>query len=332
MTSSRDVPPEASVSHPPPTTSLPQGVVNVTSSRDAPPEVSTAHPPSITSLPQEVFNMIIAHLTLDKRALLACCLTCYSCYIAAVPHLHHTLITRHLERGQEKFWWPHSFYEMHKLGLFPLVKRFQVHGSFTCWMPEIPTFSPELFDHHILHQFSSLTNVRELGIDDLDIPSFMPKFQQYFNHFLPTVRSLALRRPRGSKRQIIFFIGLFQHLEDLRLPYRPVWARKEPPDDLTLVPFYSPPLRGKLTMWGSTWVGMLEQMVGLFRIQFRHMDIMDSNRVQFLLNACGETLETLQFYPGQHQGEQVSLKGVQIITKFPSQTLRPITQHITSGT
>jgi hypothetical protein len=66
-----------------------------------------------------------------------------------------------------------------------------------------------MFDGHILRQFSSLTNVQELILNDLDIPGFMPQIQRYFNHFLPTVRSLALLEPKGPRRQIIFFIGLF---------------------------------------------------------------------------------------------------------------------------
>ena len=37
--------------------------------------------------------MIVFYLAYDTRSLLACSMTCYSGYIVAVPHLHHTLTT-----------------------------------------------------------------------------------------------------------------------------------------------------------------------------------------------------------------------------------------------
>ena len=93
--------------------------------------------------------MIIGYLTHDTDSFLACFLTCCSWYIVAVPHLH-TLITP-ATREKVKNWWPDCFRDMHKLGLFPLVKRLQVqtpcgygYGS--------TSFSPELLDPDILHQ------------------------------------------------------------------------------------------------------------------------------------------------------------------------------------
>ena len=198
--------------------------------------------------------MIIAHLACHTVSLLACCLTCCSWYIAASPHLHHTLVTP--SYSNDNLWWPDSIRDMHKLGLFPLVKRFKFRGS-------LP-FSPALFDLRILCQFSSLTNVQELRIANLDIPGFMPEIQWYFNHFLPTVRSLGLERPMGSHRQIIFFIGLFPHLEDLELRYEFSEFQREPLDDPTLVPSFTPPLRGRLRMKYFKLVGILEDMIGLF--------------------------------------------------------------------
>ena len=209
-------------------------------------------------LPQEIVEMIINQLFYDPFSLRTCCLTCYSWYIAAVRHLHSALVTpTYRKHGDKKLWWPNSFRSMHKLGLLPLVKKFRIRGTHENPDSYGPTtFSPELFDRRILRQFSSLTNVRELGIDFLDISSFMPMIQRYFGHFLPTLRSLALRKPKGSCRQIIFFIGLFQHLEDIRLRYDSVVFEEEPADDPTLVPLFVPPLRGRLTMSRFTRVAI----------------------------------------------------------------------------
>ena len=183
---------------------------------------------------------------------------------------------------------------MHELGLFPLVKKFQFQGCGV--LPDVRSFSPELFDPNVLRQFSALTNVRELRIDLLDIPSFMPQIQQYFGHFLPTVRCLVLYRPKGSRRQIIFFIGLFRDLEDLHLLYNHLshWE-EESADDPTLVPPFIPPLRGRFT---ATWfreAKLLEDMINLFGgIRFRHMNLFRVNGAQLLLDACADTLEVLE--------------------------------------
>jgi hypothetical protein len=219
-------------------------------SGDTPHETSTTRPSPITRLPPELVEMVIAHLFYDTRSLLTCCLTCYSWYLAAVPHLHHTLITPPYFVGLTgQPWWPDSFRTMHKLGLLPLVRKLQIQG----WkkVPNFvkpPSFSPKLFDPHILHQFSALNNVRELGIDNLDIPSFMPNIRHHFGHFLPTVRSLALREP--LKVHAVRSSSLSDHSNTWKISHSYTmhsYSKKEPLGDLTLVPPFTPPLRGRLT-------------------------------------------------------------------------------------
>ena len=272
-------------------------------SRGVSPENSLSHPSPAASLPQEIVEMVVAYLAYDTRSLWACRQTCCSWHIATAPHLHNTLFTPIIQGGAP--WWPDSFQKMHKLGLFPLVKRFQVGSASAC------DFSLDLFDRQILHQFSSLTNVRELGIENLDIPSFMPRIRRYFKHFLPTVRSLALTDPIGSRRQITFFIGLFQHLEDLKLLSDSYFIFGEIPGDLSLVPPFTPPLRGWLTIWCRGWVGILEDIAGLFGgLRFRHMDLRGVTRgMQSLLIACAETLETLRFDLFDPRGQVFLWKG-----------------------
>ena len=256
--------------------------------------------------------MIIAHLIYDRRSLLACSLTCYSWYIAVVPHLHHTLITPTYDASmREKFKWPKPLRNMHRLGLLPLVKNFQIHRR----KPRLfGGFSPRQLNRCILGHFLALTNVQELGIDYLDIPSFMPRIRQYFGCFCPTLRSLALREPKGSRRQIIYFIGLFQHLEDLKLLYDVTGVWEEPADDATLVPPSVPPLRGRLTMSYFRRVGLLEDMIDLFEgIRFRYMDLFMVEGIRLLLGACAETLETLRLYPTDPRGEELSLNSVGMV-------------------
>ena len=202
---------------------------------------------------------------------------------------------------------------MHRLGLLPLVKKFHVCKRS---LYRIDIFSPKRLDYSTLRYFLALTNVQELGIDHLDIPSFMPKIQKYFGHFLPTVRSLSLRAPNGSARQIVYFIGLFERLQDLKLLHDDTFPPMEYPelaDDQTLIPSFAPPLRGRLTMTSFTRVGILKDMIALFGgIRFRHMDLFDVDGAWLLLGACAQTLETLRLYPSDPCKEP-SLNGVRVL-------------------
>ena len=158
-------------------------------------------PSSATRLPQEIVEMIIGYIIYDEPSLLACSLTCYSWYIASIPHLHHTLVTSFYWRVHEpKHTWFKSLRNMDKFSLLPLVKKFQVREGahlYHCASPRIR------FNCRTLCHFWTLANVRELGIECLDIPSIMPKIRQYFKHFLPSVRSLSLRSPKGSNRHTV---------------------------------------------------------------------------------------------------------------------------------
>ena len=124
----------------------------------------------------------------------------------------------------------------------------------------------------------------------------MPRPQQFFCHFLPTLQSLALIYPEGSHWQVIYFIGLFQHLEDLELHFGWRHHQGEPVDDWAPIPDFVPPLQGRLAMSYSRRE-LLEDMIGLFGgIRFRSMDLFCVSRMEFLLGACVGTLETLRLY------------------------------------
>ena len=253
-----------------------------------------------TGLPMEVIEMIVAYLIYEKPSLIACSLTCRSWYIAVVPHLHHTFIAPigHLFQRQE-YMWPRPLLCKHKLGLLPLVKIFWICSSHSYH----PEFSPKLLDCDTLSPFFSLTNVRQLWIDHLDIPSFVPKIQRYFIYFVPTLRRLVLKEPKGSDRQIVYFIGLFQHLEDLELIHDGTRVQEEPADDLTLIPPFIPPLRGCLMVTSFTRVGFFKDMIDLFGgIRFRYMGLLGVNEMRLLLDACGKSLEVVALCPNDLHG------------------------------
>ena len=267
----------------------------------ASPEASITRSSPATRLPSELVEIIIAYLFYDMCSLRACTMSCYSWYIAAVPHLHRTLTIETYSRVRDSRW-PNPLRRMHTLGLLPLVKRLWVYG---CNNDNVG-LSPMLFNHRTLRQVSALTNVRQLEVEYLDIPNFMPRIQRYFKHFLPTLRSLGLREPRGSDRQIVYFVGLFQHLEDLGLIYSGVNFREQPAADLTPAPRFVPPLTGQLKMRFTT-AGLLKDVIELFGgIRFWHVRLFHVDGMRLLLDAGAVTLKNLTLDPNDPHGEKIS--------------------------
>jgi len=132
----------------------------------------------------------------------------------------------------------------------------------------------------------------------------MPGIRWYFGHLPPTVRSLTLREPRGSRREIIYFIGLFQHLQGLRLSYDKPKLEEESADDPTLTPLFIPPLRGWLELFCFTRVDLLKDMIDLFGgIRFRYMYLYNVDGMRLLLDACAKTLETFELNPADPRSE-----------------------------
>ena len=156
----------------------------------------------------------------------------------------------------------------------------------------------------------------ELEIEDLNIPNFILSIQRYFKNILLTLRSLTLRVPRGSPRQILFFVGQFQQLEDLTLFF---WYERYLPEetakDLTLVPPFAPPLRGLLPLRGINGVSFTKTVIDLLEgIRSHHMDLYCVDEMPLLLNACAERLETLQLYLDDHRSQQPCLPGAEALT------------------
>ena len=231
-------------------------------------------------------------------------MTCYSWYIAAVPHLHHSLTTDNnpLPWVGERYLWPGPLQNSYELGLLPLVKRFRIR------LDDYP-YNKFTLDDHTLRYFSALTNLQELGIDHLRIPDFMPDIQRCFGHLAPTLRFLALKEPEGSCRQILYFIGLFPNLQDLKLFYQSPIEEREGTADVELVPLSTPPLCGRLTLTHFTRARLVELMIALFGgLHFRHMDLFRVKCVRLLLGACAETLETLRLYSTDFSGEESLLE------------------------
>jgi len=242
---------------------------------------------STCRVPYEVVEMIIAHLTHDVDVLKACSLTCRSWNIVAIPHIQHTLILgRGATLGGLK-----PLPRLHMLGFIPLVKEVQVQqgGDVGTW------FVPRAFGHNGLRYFSAFANVHTLKMQNFAIYPFIPGIEHYFAHF-SALRSVTLCDPCGTPRQLAHFLSLFPNLDDVEISLirAPVVHTTAPGAEF--IPVSVPKLQGRLTLYNfglvEVWTHMITSCSGL---RFRHMDLRESTScVSTLLEACADTLETLQ--------------------------------------
>jgi hypothetical protein len=187
---------------------------------------------------------------------------------------------------------------MYELDLLPLVKRLRIR----MWRRKA-WFTPDRLNDTNMRYFSALENLQELGMDDLVLRDFMPDLHKCFGHLSQTLRFLALRQPIGSSRQIVYFIGLFPNLQDLKLHYPVLREEGENTTDTTPDPLSSPPLRGRLTLTLFTREQIVKDMITLFDgLRFRQMDLFGVKCLPLLLELCAETLETLRLYPTDPYG------------------------------
>jgi len=178
--------------------------------------------------------------------------------------------------------------------LLPFVKRLRIIQASG---PLGPRRLLKMFNTKALAHFSALSNVRELGIDDLDLDTFTPQALLCLNHFASSLRSLALRTPRGSHQQLLHFLGLFPNIDDLKLIY--YYVSESSPSDPALVPQSAPSLRGRLRLIsfdGEVFLRALSELSGGLR--FRYVELLYAKGARFLLNTCANTLEALRIYTG----------------------------------
>ena len=251
-------------------------------------------PPQARGFPPEIVEMIVAHLKYDVPTLKACAATCFSWYCIAIPHIHRTLILREWTSNRFGNQLPNPLQSLFKFGLLPLVGRLQFKGTFAPgrWIV------PAVFDSKNMRYFRAMVNLQELKIGDLDFSRFPTGFGKYLGHFAPTLRSVSLSWPNGTRRQLLDFFRLFPNLDDIEiLCYDPRRGTYEALDH-QLVPI-SGGLRGKLTLNVFNEVGLLEDIFAVFGgMRFTSMDLRGTRRVmRFVLDACADTLETLRIYP-----------------------------------
>ena len=124
----------------------------------------------------------------------------------------------------------------------------------------------------------------------------MPNIQRYFGHLAPTLQSLALREPKGSCRQILYFVGLFPKLRDFELLDYDEASEDNVAD--TFTPLTQPPLDGWLVLGDYKGEKLVGEMATLFhdgpKLRFRCVNLKNVQYTRGVLNRCVDSLETLQ--------------------------------------
>ena len=234
--------------------------------------------------------MIIVHHTYDASTLKACAATCSSWYSVAAPYLHHTLTLR-VQSTDISHKHLNPLASLNKLGLLPFVKQVQFEEAFS-----FPWVVPSVFNSQTMPHFGALVNLQDLTIADLHFSKFPMGPGEYFGHFAPTLRSVALSGPKGSRRQLLDFFRLFPRLDDIKISY--YHARPEVHEALNpqLIPIRGG-LRGRLVLNRFGEEGLLMDMIAAFGgMRFTSMDLRNVRGTRLLLEACADTLVTLHVY------------------------------------
>lgn len=242
--------------------------------------------------PPEITEMIIAHLTYDIPTLKACAATCSSWYNVATPHLHHSLTLRQWSTDTSRRHL-NPLASLDKLGLLPFIKRVQFEKS-----PYVPWVVPAIFNSRNIQYFRALVNLQDLAIADLDFSKFPAGLGGYFGHFSPTLRSVGLTCPKGARRQLLDLFRLFPKLDDIKISYYRGMREAHKALDPQLIPI-SGGLRGRLSLKGFDEEGLLKDIIVAFGgMRFTSMDLYNVRGVSLLLEACGDTLERVNIFPG----------------------------------
>ena len=258
---------------------------------------------SLHTLPPELVYMIISHIY-DRETLRLFSVASHLSRKFALPNIYHTLTIRNTACEDPKKW-PKPLLKLHELSCLEGVSRFnQVKRLGIVTWSSFDPFTVEHFDDvGVFSHFSALKNLQELRIESLVLSSFMPNIKQYFGHFAPTLQSLALSEPVASCREILHFVGLFQKLRDLKLVrFDATWG--DVPEVATPAPppFPKPPLDGWLTLGHCEREEFVGGMIALYgKLRFRCVNLFGVRYMRRVLDACVDTLETLQLHPQSDQ-------------------------------
>ena len=121
----------------------------------------------------------------------------------------------------------------------------------------------------------ALVNLQDLTIADLDFSKFPVGAWKYIGHLLPTLQSVELSRPNGTRRQLLDFLRLFPKLDDIKISYYRAMPEACEPLDTQLIPIRGG-LRGRLILRWFDEQGLSKDTVTVFGgMWFTSMNLRD---------------------------------------------------------
>ena len=254
------------------------------------------------NLPQELVDEILTYLEDDVPSLVSCSESCKALFCSTRPLIHRTfyLSTRYTTNRYRS-----GSLDRAKFDTLRLAGRAQIFQYTTQLFIRLGNeFVPKNLRPH-LRYFRAMRGITSLTIHRLDVANFLPAFDKWFGHIVPTLRSLTLINARASTEDVFHLVFRFPLLQDLHLteflqPYcRP--PRPYVPPELTI----SPPLNGSLRLWGTypsnTFIRSITNTPD--GIHFRSVEVRDASAISFhlfqaLIDACSKTVETITFSTG----------------------------------
>lgn len=239
-------------------------------------------------LPQEIVDCILDYVSEDRPTLLACTHLSHTWCIGARLHLFRTFTVSD-SSGFE------AINEIQDMKTIYLVRKLVIAQRMS---------QSDLIIPKITTRLNTFTHLQDLDIRYLNVGELLAWLPQHCGVLKSTLRTLTLRYPRGSTKQILCFVSLFSSLENLAVDN----IEQESASD-AVVPFpeSSPPLTGRLTL-----TGILDQefMSGLASLQkglkFRTLDLQFCGEAQEVIDGCAGTLRRFICHPSDFRGKSNS--------------------------
>jgi hypothetical protein len=226
-------------------------------------------------LPQEIIDHIVDYISDDRAALFTCTYLSRAWCITARAHLHRTLVV------SNPLWFG-AVDDLLKMGMAHLVREMVVTrkiGETEFWLPATVT------------RLDAFTHLQELDIKFFDVGAPLLWLHEHCEILKSTVRSLTLRYPKGSIKQLVYLISLFSNLENLTVDG---FNKAVAHDSQVPVVQGSPPLTGRLVLGriiDQEFFSALASIPG--GVRFRTVDLQLCEGVQGIIDACAMTMERL---------------------------------------
>jgi len=270
-----------------------------TPSRPLPPQPMITYDKGFPSLPGDIIYEIFS--LLDLESLKSCSLTGQAISRSVKPFLHRTLYLTPRDRfGLPRE--PNTPGNWNELkGLPALGQRglLQHIRHLSIFLGRNPLFPYDLQPH--IQWLRALTNLRSIKTRWLDIPSFIPKMEEYFGAFLESLQSMELEYPRGDHRQILYFVCQFPNLRNLKIkgtqPHIHSMRNGGPHFDIKTIPPLDGTLDLELNTGSDPGAHLVVNELITFPLKFRTLKLSgcSSANSQLLADVCAQSLEYMNF-------------------------------------